>query len=86
MRGYGHDESVPTPNGMNVGRFGGVRGVFRERSLGVHRTFATYWFSVCYILIIQKHGFWRAKRGFLQCKKWVLGIRIQGYCKTLMYK
>ena len=79
MQGHGHDESVPTPNGMNVGRFGSVCGVFRERSLGVHRTFATYWFSVCYILIIQKHGFCNAKVWFLACKKGVFAMQEVGF-------
>ena len=79
MRGYGHDESAPTPNGMNVGCFGGVRGVFQECSLGVHRTFATYWFSVCYILIIQKHSFCIAKAWFLACKKGVFAMQEVGF-------
>ncbi len=38
------------------------------------------------VFTMQKYGFWRAKVWFLQCKKWVFGIGIQGYCKTLMYK
>ena len=79
MRGYGHDESPPTPNGMNVGCFGGVRGVFQECSLGVHRTFATYWFSVCYILIIQKHSFCNAKVWFLACKSMVFAMQEVGF-------
>ena len=79
MRGYGHDESAPKPGGMNVGRFGSVRGVFWECSLGVHRTFATYWFSVCYILIIQKHGFCNAKVWFLACKKGVFAMQEVGF-------
>ena len=79
MQGHGHDESAPTPGGMNVGCFGGVRGAFQVCSLGVHRTFATYWFSVCYILIIQKHGFWRAKVWFLACKSIVFAMQEVGF-------
>ena len=79
MQGHGHDESVPTPNGMNVGRFGSVCGVFRERSLGVHRTFATYWLSVCYIITIQKHGFCNTKVWFLQCKSMVFAMQEVGF-------
>ena len=62
-----------------MGRFGSVCGVFRERSLGVHRTFATYWFSVCYILIIQKHGFYNAKVWFLACKSMVFAMQEVGF-------
>lgn len=64
---------------MNVGRFGSVRGMFRERSLGVHRTFATYWFSVCYILIMQKHGFCNAKVCFLAYKSMVFAMQEVGF-------
>ena len=38
MQGHGHDESAPTPGGMNVGRFGSVRGVFQECSLRCWQT------------------------------------------------
>ncbi|MBF1497324.1 MAG: hypothetical protein HXN81_00820 [Prevotella pallens] len=38
MRGYGHDESAPTPGGMNVGCFVGVRGYFTECSLRCWQT------------------------------------------------
>ena len=79
MQGHGHDKSVPTPNGMNVGRFGSVCGVFRECSLGIHRTFATYWFSVCYILIMQKYGFCNAKVWFLAYKSMVFAMQEVGF-------
>jgi hypothetical protein len=79
MRGYGHDESAPKPGGMNVGRFDGVRGAFQVCSLGVHRTFATYWFSVCYIITIQKHGFCNAKVWFLACKSMVFAMQEVGF-------
>ena len=62
-----------------MGCFGSVRGVFWERSLGVHRTFATYWFSVCYIITIQKYGFWRAKVWFLAYKSMVFAMQEVGF-------
>ena len=54
-------------------------GAFQECSLGVHRMFATYWFSVCYILIIQKHGFCNAKVWFLACKSMVFAMQEVGF-------
>ena len=62
-----------------MGRFGSVRGVFRERSCVVGRPLAMYWFSVCYILIIQKHGFYNAKVWFLACKSMVFAMQEVGF-------
>ena len=28
----------------------------------------------------EKYGFWRAKRGFLHCKKWVFALQEVGFC------
>ena len=86
MRGYGQDEFAPTPGGMNVGHFGSVHWVFTERSQHIGSLYVTYSSYKSMVFAMQKYGFWRAKRGFLQRKKGVFGIRIQGYCKTLMYK
>ena len=41
MQGHGHDESAPTPGGMNVGRFGSVHWVFTERSQRIGSLYVT---------------------------------------------
>ena len=32
------------------------------------------------VFALQKYGFWRAKRGFLACKKWVFALQKYGFC------
>ena len=65
------------------GVFVGVRGVFRGRMWIFHRMFVTCSLSVCYIIVIQKYGFWRAKSGFLRCKSMVFVFRMLCYCKSV---
>lgn len=72
--------------GVFVGRFRSVHWVFTERSQRIGSLYVTFSSFKSMVFAIQKYGFWRTKVWFLQCKKWVFGIRIQGYCKTLMYK
>ena len=62
------------------GVFVGVRGVFRGRMWIFHRMFVTCSLSVCYIIVIQKHGFWRVKVWFLACKKGVFALQKYGFC------
>ena len=43
--------------------------------------FITSFNLYCHLLAIalQKYGFWRAKRGFLRCKKWVFTLQKGGF-------
>jgi len=43
MQGHGHDESAPTPGGMNVGRLGVFVGCFGSVRCVVGRPLATLW-------------------------------------------
>ena len=60
-----------------------VRNAFRGQTWIFHRMFVTCSLSVCYIIVIQKYGFWRAKRGFLQRKKGVFerAYRVYWVCE-----
>ena len=56
-----------------------VRNAFRGQTWIFHRMFVTCSLSVCYIIAIQKYGFWRAKSGFLQRKKGVFTTQKGGF-------
>ena len=85
----------PTPGGVFVGCFGGVRWYFAECKLGVFVSvrwefrgwtlifcgvFATCSFCVCYMFAKQKYGFCRVKVWFLACKKGVFALQKYGFC------
>ena len=72
MEKYGHDESVPYA-------WRSVRGAFRGQTWIFHRMFVTCSLSVCYIIVIQKYVFCRAKVWFLACKKGVFTTQKVGF-------
>ena len=57
--GYGHDESAPTPNGVFVAHFVGVRWHFVECSQCFGNPSATFWQSVRNVLAIRQQCFGR---------------------------
>ena len=65
---------------INMAHLWSIHNIFEIRLKCIHGTFATSSLSVCYIITIQKYGFWRAKRGFLACKSMVFVIRKYGSC------
>ena len=65
---------------INMAHLWSIHNIFAICLKCIHGTFATSSLSVCYIITIQKYGFWRAKRGFLQCKSMVFVIRKYGSC------